>query len=168
MILFFLSPLPCHEWVSRIKKSDRKIESEPEPNGDESESNLVTDGGTEAKRDLERVREARDGDGSSQGAEVELYTCPIDGCSRTVVGELANLRHHVRQTTDEAHDGLALNGDLEVVELNDESEETESDSDSDSLVTPDIDEEAYHSQWGPGNHTESNKPTVNSAARVTW
>lgn len=70
---------------------------------------------TEAKRDLQRIREARDGDGLSQGAEVELYTCPIDGCSRTVVGEKANLRHHVKQSKDDAHRYRTLNQELQVV-----------------------------------------------------
>lgn len=68
---------------------------------------------SEPSRDLERIREARDAGESSE--TVETYTCPIDGCSRTVIGEPANLRHHVKQSKDDAHRFRTLNEDLEIV-----------------------------------------------------
>ncbi|ELZ06793.1 hypothetical protein [Natrialba aegyptia] len=65
--------------------------------------------------DLERIRQAREGDDSSDGLDVEVFICPVQGCSRTIIGDSANLRHHVRQESDDDHAGFELTEDLELV-----------------------------------------------------
>ncbi|USZ69406.1 hypothetical protein NGM10_06635 [Halorussus salilacus] len=68
---------------------------------------------TESRDKLKQIRKVRDGDdGSTDGPEV--YTCPIDGCSRTVVGEPGHLRNHVSQASDDAHRHRTLTEDLEI------------------------------------------------------
>lgn len=70
----------------------------------------------ELKRDIERIRQAREGPTEpSEKSKVEIFTCPIEGCNRTVVGEPANLRHHVQQSCDSAHRYRTLTEDLEIL-----------------------------------------------------
>ena len=70
----------------------------------------------EAKQDIERIRKAREEpEESSEESEVEIFTCPIEGCSRTVVGEPANLRHHVQHSGEQSHQFRTLNENLEIV-----------------------------------------------------
>ena len=69
---------------------------------------------TESNDKLEQIRQARDGnDSSTDGPEV--YTCPVEGCSRTVLGNRGHLRNHVSQASDDAHRHRTLTEDLEVV-----------------------------------------------------
>ncbi|WP_158055324.1 bifunctional DNA primase/polymerase [Halorussus halophilus] len=94
-------------------------ERDPELPEETTEQEVMTDGGvsmskSESHNKLKQIRQARDGDESStEGPEV--YTCPIDGCSRTVVGEPGHLMNHVNQASDDAHRHRTLNEDLEVV-----------------------------------------------------
>jgi len=70
----------------------------------------------DAKQDIERIRRAREEPAeSSEESEVEIFTCPIEGCNRTVVGEPANLRHHVQHSGEQSHRFRTLNEDLEIV-----------------------------------------------------
>jgi len=91
------------------------VETDSEPSS-ESESELMTDGGVvqESRDELERIRQVRDGESSGE-SETEILVCPVEGCSRTVVGEPANLIHHVRQSGDDSHRFKRLTEDLEVV-----------------------------------------------------
>lgn len=102
---------------------------------------------TESRDKLERIRQAREGDDASTDGP-EVFTCPVEGCTRTVIGNLTALRSHVQQSNDDGHQYRVLNDDLEI----------------------EIDEEAYHSQWHSGYATdsESTETTVNSAAAVNW
>jgi len=105
---------------------DEQIESE----GD-SEPEIMTDGGVdtevpEAKQDLERIRKAREG-GDETTDSPETFTCPIEGCSRTVIGSPDALRSHVRQSGEESHRHRRLNDALKI----------------------EFDEEGYHAEWGP-------------------
>lgn len=87
--------------------------------------------------DIERIRRAREGGSEpNEESEVEIYVCPIEDCSRTAIGNRTYLMNHVRQAGDDAHNGLELNTDLEIVEQS-------------------FSEEDYHSQWGPGLRDES-------------
>jgi hypothetical protein len=89
--------------------------------------------------DIERIRRTREGKSeSSDESEVEIYVCPIEDCSRTVIGDRTHLMNHVRQAGDDAHDGLELNTDLEIVEQSEP-------------------EDDYHSQWGPGLREDSDE-----------
>lgn len=67
----------------------------------------------DARQELERIRTARD-DGEPSTEPAETFTCPIDGCSRTVVGSPKHLRSHVRQAGDAAHRFRTLNEKLEI------------------------------------------------------
>jgi hypothetical protein len=83
----------------------------------ETEPRIMTDGGTrqpEAKEDLERIRQAREGDDDSSDGP-EIFTCPVEGCTRTVVGNLTALQSHVCQSNDDAHKGLRLDESLNLV-----------------------------------------------------
>jgi len=78
--------------------------------------------------DIERIRRAREGDSeSSDESEVEIYVCPIEDCSRTVIGDRTHLMNHVRQSDEESHRHRRLNDALKI----------------------EFDEEAYHAEWGP-------------------
>lgn len=68
---------------------------------------------TESRDKLEQIRRVRAG-GEEQTETPELFSCPIEGCSRTVVGEPNHLRNHVRQSGDEAHRNKRLSEDLEI------------------------------------------------------
>lgn len=124
---------------------------EPEPS-EETEQDVMTDGGTQvtAKQDLERIRQARDGDADDVRDETEpaeTFTCPIEGCSRTVVGSAKHLRSHVRQAGDDTHRFRTLNEELEL----------------------EFDEEAYHAAWGPGSQpSRPTEPIAKSAAETEW
>lgn len=70
----------------------------------------------DAKQDIERIRRAREEPAEpSEESEIEIFTCPIEGCNRTVVGEPANLRHHVQHSGEPSHRFRTLNEDLEIV-----------------------------------------------------
>lgn len=84
---------------------------------------------TDAKQDIERIRRVREKPVEpSEESEVEVFTCPIEGCNRTVIGSPGHLRNHVSQSSDIRHRFRTLNGELEI----------------------EFDEEAYHAEWGPG------------------
>lgn len=68
---------------------------------------------TENRDKLERIRQAREPTNMTDDGPT-LYECPIDGCSRTVIGEPGHLRNHVRQSSDDAHRHRTLSEDLEV------------------------------------------------------
>lgn len=70
---------------------------------------------TESRDKLERIRQAKNGE-EDTGDGPEIFTCPVEGCSRVVIDNPGNLRNHVRQEVDDAHRGLRLNPSLELVE----------------------------------------------------
>jgi|GEM_PF-3240438 len=70
---------------------------------------------TENRDKLERIRRAKNGE-EDIGAAPEIFTCPVEGCSRVVIDNPGDLRNHVRQEVDGAHRGLRLNPALELVE----------------------------------------------------
>lgn len=70
---------------------------------------------SDSRDKLERIRQARDGDDRSTDGP-EVYQCPIDECSRTVIGNAGDLRNHVSQSRDDLHCGLKLSESLELVE----------------------------------------------------
>lgn len=77
--------------------------------------------------DIDRIRQARN-DRSEPEETPEVYRCPIDGCSRTVIGDPSDLRHHVRQSEAEGHRHRSLDAELEI----------------------EFDEASYHAMFGPG------------------
>lgn len=95
--------------------------------------------------DVDRIRQARDDRAED---EPEVFVCPVDGCSRTVIGNPGDLRNHVRQAEDDAHRHRSMNEDLEV----------------------EFDEESYHAMWGPGDRDDQKmaSPVSKSAAVVDW
>lgn len=98
---------------------------------------------TEVQRDLKRIRRLREGTNSdSITPEVEIFTCPVEGCFRTVVGNPGDLKNHVSQVGDDAHEGLRLNDDLELVEVTGSS--------VNDFTGRGYDVEEYTSTWGPG------------------
>lgn len=99
----------------------------------------------DARKDLERIRQAQESEEPSTET-AETFTCPIEGCNRTVVGSPKHLRSHVRQAGDDAHRFRTLNEELEL----------------------EFDEEAYHARWGPRDGTGWSEPRVRSAAKVSW
>lgn len=98
--------------MTEDKDDDRQWQVRQSNRGGEQMSTI------DAQQDLERIRQARDDDddGSDESDSPKVHTCPIDGCSRTVVGNPAHLRSHVRQAGDDAHRGITLNEDLEIEE----------------------------------------------------
>lgn len=103
---------------------------------------------TDPSDDIDRTRRARD-DRTEPDEAPELYRCPIDGCSRTIIGNPGDLRNHVRQSEVPSHQHRTLTDDLEI----------------------ELDEESYHSMWGPGVSNIGHKvPGLisNSAATVDW
>lgn len=141
--VFYPSHYPDPPEASYIKQYGEKYDpevadeinswtGEPEPSEASDSEEILPDGGTrmetsEAKRDIKRVQQVRE-ENTKPTEEAELYRCPIEGCSRTVIGEPSSLRSHVRQTGDDAHRFRTLNEDLDL----------------------EFDEEAYHATWGPG------------------
>ena len=84
---------------------------------------------TDPAEDIERIRRIRDEASEPEvETQVEMYVCPVEGCSRTVIGSPDALRSHVRQSGEESHRHRTLNEALEI----------------------EFEEEAYHADWGPG------------------
>ncbi|MFC7194021.1 hypothetical protein ACFQL4_04105 [Halosimplex aquaticum] len=84
--VYYLEGLPDPDDARWVKVGSQ----ERDPEQEETEPKLMTDGGTlrsEAKQDLERIRKARDGEVDSTDSP-ETFTCPIEGCSRIVIGSL--------------------------------------------------------------------------------
>lgn len=131
------SMLPDPEEAERIKFEGE--EYTPESASPTVEPEIMTDGGVsmapEAKQDLERIRKAREGSDETTESP-ETFTCPIEGCSRTVIGSPDALRSHVRQSGEGSHRHRTLDADLEI----------------------EFDEEAYHATWGPGLREGSEEP----------
>ncbi|SFS65936.1 hypothetical protein [Halostagnicola kamekurae] len=90
---------------------------------------------TENQDKLERIRKAREGEENSTDPP-DTFTCPIEGCSRTVIGSPDALRSHVRQSGEESHRHRTL----------------------DSALKTELDEVAYHAEWGPGLREGSEEP----------
>jgi|GEM_PF-2614832 len=116
----------------KVKVEGEEYEPTSKPDDQESGSEVMTDGGirratVNARQDINRIRQARAGDNGSTDSP-EVHTCPIDGCSRTVIGESGHLMNHVQQSSDDAHRYQTLTENLEV----------------------EFNEEAYHNDWGPG------------------
>lgn len=127
--VYYLSGQPHPEDARWVKSNGEEVELESEQ---EAEPEMMTDGGismdtSEAKQDLERIREAREGSEEMTDAP-ETFTCPIEGCTRMVIGSPDALRSHVRQSGEESHRHRALNSALKI----------------------EFDEGAYHAEWGPG------------------
>ena len=74
----------------------------------------------DAQDDLAKIRRARDGLTEEPDDAPEILTCPIEGCSRTIIDDPGALRNHVTQESDEEHRHRTLDEDLEVVDLWDE------------------------------------------------
>lgn len=68
---------------------------------------------------LDRPRDA--GDGSEEKAP-EILRCPVEGCDRTIIGDVTGLKNHVRNLEDDLHRGKVLTADLKVVDQSRESE----------------------------------------------
>jgi len=91
---------------------------------------------TDPAEDIERIRQVREGrSDSDEESQVEMYICPIEGCSRTIIGSPDALRSHVRQSGKQSHHHRTLNEALEVK----------------------FDEQAYHSVWGPGHSQDGDE-----------
>lgn len=60
---------------------------------------------------FERIERAQNHEPSETPPILE---CPVEGCSRVVVGRASDLRHHVRQASDPLHHRLQLSEDLEL------------------------------------------------------
>ena len=69
----------------------------------------------DAQNDLAKIRRARDGSTEEPEDAPEIFTCPIEGCSRTMIDDAGALRNHVTQESDEAHRHRTLDENLEVV-----------------------------------------------------
>lgn len=65
--------------------------------------------------DLAKIRRARDESTEEPEDAPDILTCPIEGCSRTIIDDPGALRNHVTQESDEAHRHRTLDDDLEVV-----------------------------------------------------
>ncbi|MFC4438267.1 MULTISPECIES: hypothetical protein [Natrialbaceae] len=156
-------------------------DAESDDGEQETEAKIMTDGGTrqtEAREDLERIRQAKNGEADTNDGP-EIYTCPVSNCSRVIIDDPSNLRHHVRQLSDDDHAGLELTEDLDIVECSETAEsrdETESSNEeNDSLATEQesseqpLSEQAYLATWGPGTTTDPSPSMVSgSAAAVDW
>jgi len=70
---------------------------------------------TDSHDKLDRIREAKSGE-NSNSEDPTILTCPVKGCDRVAIDDLAILRHHVRQEVDDAHRGLKLTSEFELVE----------------------------------------------------
>lgn len=82
-----------------------------------------------AKQDIEQIRRVREEPAEpSEESETETFTCPIEGCNRTVIGSPGHLRNHVSQSSDIGHQFRTLNENLEI----------------------EFNEGKYHASWGPG------------------
>lgn len=70
----------------------------------------------DAKRDLERLRRAREQktDSNDRGDGPDVYRCPVEGCSRTVIDTPHDLQSHVRQAGDELHRHKRLTENLTI------------------------------------------------------
>ncbi|WP_394739611.1 hypothetical protein [Natronococcus roseus] len=118
--------------------------------------------------DLNRIREAREGDDDSSSPTI--YRCPIDECGRVVVNDRVGLFSHVAQSSDDAHSGLELNDDLEVVERDesDSSSDSSEKDDGDTIDSPESPESPERAVWGPSSEGASSEPLMNSAADCNW
>jgi hypothetical protein len=119
--------------------------------------------------DLDRIRSAREGSTENSSSSA-ILKCPIEGCSRIIANGRDYLMHHVRQSSDEAHSGLELNDELEVVERGSDSSESDSSKkdDGDTIDSPKSPEEPLNVSWGPGDSTDSSKTLHNRATDCTW
>lgn len=97
---------------------------------------------------LNRPRDA--GDGSDEVGP-EILQCPVEGCNRTVIGDSTAMRNHVRNLTDDLHDGKVLDENLEVVSKWSE-----------------MDWEPGFPDEPPDQPPKQSESKVKSAARVTW
>ncbi|MDG5821925.1 hypothetical protein [Natronococcus sp. A-GB7] len=116
---------------------------------------------TSPKQDLDRIRKVRDRKGdSSEEIQVEVLTCPIKDCSRTIIDDPRDLRSHVREAGGD-HEGLSLNENLEIIEYV-EPEDDERDESGENAAQSDSKEE---SDDGPTEEEESpEKAEIDSEA----
>lgn len=119
--------------------------------------------------DLDRIRSAREGDDDSSNGP-EIYRCPVEGCSRIVVGDRVSLFSHVAQSSDDDHSGLELNDELEIVEKgeSDSSSDSSKEDDDPTVDEPESPDEPERVIWGPGDERASSEPLMNSAADTNW
>lgn len=102
---------------------------------------------THSHDNLEQIREARSG-GASDSDAPEILTCPIGRCDRVVIDDIANLRHHVRQSSDALHRGLRLTSELELVKRY----KVESDL-RQEYVEKERSQQEIADEWGVGRNT---------------
>lgn len=70
---------------------------------------------TDTHDKLEQIRRAKSEEEETID-ETDVYHCPIEGCDRVVIDNPGDLRNHVGQASDDAHRGLKLDENLELVE----------------------------------------------------
>lgn len=106
-------------------------------------------GHSESREVFDRINRAKNSKSeSSDSPDNAVWVCPIEGCSRTIINDPSSLRSHVRQAGDDAHRFRTLNEDLNI----------------------EVNEEQYHSEWGPGvrEGREMANSISASAAVVDW
>lgn len=125
---------------------------------------------SDPSEDLDRIRSAREGSTENSSNGPEIYRCPIPNCSRIIVGDRVGLFSHVAQSDDEAHSGLELNDEFEVVERGSDSSESDSSKkdDGDTIDSPESPDEPLNVSWGPADSTDSSERLHNRASDCPW
>lgn len=104
-----------NSWTDEPEQTDAA-----ERDSEENEKEVMTDGGVDVDRPdptgkLKQIRQARSSTDDSSD-DPDILICPVEGCDRVVIDDIANLRHHVRQEVDNSHRGLKLTSEFELVE----------------------------------------------------
>jgi len=102
---------------------------------------------TNPTEDIKRIQQAKGGEEDSDGSP-DILTCPIEGCDRVVIEDIANLRHHVRQSSDDLHRGLRLTSEFELVKRY----KVESDL-RQEYVEKEKSQQEIADEWGVGRNT---------------
>lgn len=74
----------------------------------------------DAQDDLAKIRRPRDGSTEESDDAPEIFTCPIEGCSRTMIDDPGALRNHVIQFLAEAEEdpeGRQLIGEGDLIDV---------------------------------------------------
>ena len=124
---------------------------------------------TDPSDDLDRIRSVREGS-SENSSSPAILECPIDDCGRIIANGRDYLMHHVRQSSDEDHEGLRLNDELEIVQIDSGSSERDSPDEDDPIpsIEPESTEGAVRADFGPVETNNPSEPDINPASEVTW
>ena len=130
---------------------------------------------TDPSEDLDRIQSVREGS-SENSSSPAILECPIDDCGRIIANGRDYLMHHVRQSSDDLHEGLELDESLQVVQTDQiGSDPSERGSPNEYDPTPSIELESAEgpmrtcqSQWGPGNQSSPSSPKINPASQCDW